>query len=351
MNMATIKDIAKKMNLGVSTVSMALNNNPKISEATRKDVMRVARDLGYVKNGLAADLQRGRSNLILVVVDDASRPYFSRFINIVQKRVTQYGFDLLITTTFTHHPETAKRYISEHRGAGALIFTMNIDDDFIRQYANADFPIYVFGRNVYDCDHVYDRKADSGHYYDNGYLSTKYLINQGFKNIAFVRVILNTLGTTRRFEGYLQALNESEIEYDEELVFDCNPLDGQSFYDIGYNVTKLIIAKKKNKNIEAVYYYDDSLALGGMRCFHEANIQVPEMISIIGNGNFDYSSYSVPALTTVGNTSYETIYNYAVDVIVAAIENRAIEEIDSQYQESLEQSKEVVFERETVANK
>lgn len=347
--MATIKDIAKKMNLGVSTVSMALNNNPRISQATRQEVMRVANEMGYVKNWLAADLQGGRNNLILVIVDDASRPYFSRFIDIVQNRIAYHGFDLLISTTFNNHLETAKRYLSQNRGAGAIVFTMQIDDDFINKCANEEFPIYVFGREVDGNDNVYCQKEVS--YYLSGYLSTNYLIGQGFKRIAYVRQVLSTLGTPRRFEGYLKALAENGIAFDEGIVFDVNRDNGKNIYDNGYLVTEEIIKNIHNKKIDAVFYSNDSLALGGLKCFSDAAVNVPEDISVIGYGDLPYSRFLSPTLSTVGSPDYMSVYNYGVDILVKAINNEDTSSVDEYYRELLLNAREIVYERGSVRRK
>ncbi len=202
--MSTIKDIAKKLNLGVSTVSMAINNNPKIKEETRKLVHETARELGYVKNGLAADLQQGRSNLILLVVEDAARPFFANVIDIVQRQLNKYDFDLLISTTYKNHTSTAKKYISEHRAAGAIVFTMSIDNNYITQYASSDFPVFVLGRHIigdhtYCLTHFFEELGIK--YKPPGYLATDYLNKRGFENIAFVFGALHTLGTVRKLEG------------------------------------------------------------------------------------------------------------------------------------------------------
>lgn len=339
--MATIKDIAKKMNLGISTVSMALNDNPKISIDTRNRVLAVARDLGYVKNGFAADLQKGRSNLILLVIDDASRPFFARTINAVQKQVAKYDFDLLICTTFENHVGTAKRYISEHRAAGAIVYTMNIDDEFLKTYASEEFPIFVLGR------HVNDENVKSVPKPKNpkpmGLLATQYLIDKGFKRIAFVKGALNTLGTVRRFEGYLKGLADSNIPFDENIIFVAE----DSSYESGYAVTTDMIKKIKELKIEAVYYANDDIAIGGLRSLLDHGINVPNDISIIGHNNLPHSKLIIPALTTV--YSDQTIEpTYAVDYIVAKILNKDTKEIDAEYIEKISNNPEKVIERETV---
>ena len=343
--MATIKDIAKKMNLGVSTVSMALSGNERINVETRKKILKVAKEMGYVKNGLAADLQKGgRSNLILVVVEDASRPFFARFLDIVQRRVAEWGYDLLISTTFHNHTSTAKRYISEHRGAGALVFTNKLEDEFLELYANEDFPIYVLGRQV-ACTEYFLSDIQPLEYI--GDINVKYLAKQGFTKIAFVRTVLNTLGTVRKFEGYLQGLKASNIEYREDLVFDVY----KSNFDSGYEITKELIDKVKNKEIEAVYYADDEVAIGGLHCFLDSGMRVPDDVSIIGHGNLPASKMTIPQLTTCFNSDMECDYLYAIDKMVSLLRKEDTHKIDEYYQNRINNSKETIIERGTVLKK
>lgn len=339
--MATIKDIAKKMNLGVSTVSMALNDNPKISIDTRNKVLAVARDLGYVKNGFAADLQKGRSNLILLVVDDASRPFFARIINAVQKQVARYNFDLLICTTFENHTITAKKYISEHRAAGAIVYTMNIEDEFLKTYASEDFPVFVLGRYVADENVKSVVKPENPE--PLGLLATQYLIDKGFRRIAFVKAALNTLGTVRRFEGYLKGLAKNNIPFDEDIVFAAE----DSSYESGYSVTTSMIEKLEPLKIDAIFYANDDIAIGGLRSLLDHGINVPKDISIIGHNDLPHSKLLIPALTSVyGDQTIEP--TYAVDYIVAKILNKETESIDKKYLEKIKNNPEKIVERETV---
>ena len=105
--MVSIKDIAKELNIGVSTVSMALNDHPRISEKTRQLVHEKAREMKYVKSGAAVDLQKRKTNLILLVLYDASRSFFSEFIKHMQIATGDCGYDFLICTTYGGHRGTA----------------------------------------------------------------------------------------------------------------------------------------------------------------------------------------------------------------------------------------------------
>lgn len=340
--MATIKDIAKKLNLGVSTVSMALNDSPRIKASTKEKVLETAKELGYIRNGLAADLQQGRSNLILLVVEDASRPFFSAVIDEVQKRVAYHNFDLLISTTFKGHAKTAEKYISEHRAAGAIVFTMNIDNDFINRYASKDFPIFLIGRPIegqYTKSMPYDDVIDF-----TGYKATQYLIDKGYKDIAFVFGALDTLGSIRKLEGYLRALSDNNIEINEDLLFYAD----DSQFESGYVATQQLIPLIKEKKLDSIVYGNDDIAIGGLNCLKDAGLNVPNDVAIIGCTNLPMSTMIKPALTTIGGSDRSLSYQYAVDYLVCQILGQDINEIEEKYKLRIDKYEEVVFERETV---
>lgn len=333
--MATIKDIARELNIGVSTVSMALNGNQRINEETRQKVLAKAKELNYVKNGIAVDLQRKSTNLILLVVDDASRPFFSRTINAVQRKISEYGYDLLIATTFNGHIETAKRYISERRADGVIVFTNRIEDEDVLRYACKDMPIFVIGRYVKG-DYVYSEPLIND---VQGEEVVNYFYQKGYRKIAFVKALPHTLGTIRRFKGYQRALANHHLEYNEEIVFSANG----SEYEDGYRITKEII--KKIDQIDAIFYSNDDIAIPGVKCLIDHGIQVPERVSVIGYNDLPYSKLVTPALTTV--TTCQTTTSYAVDVLVAAIRNEDVDTIMKQYVGELDKICERIIVRET----
>ena len=336
--MVTIKDIAKKLNLGVSTVSMALNGNSKIKEETRTLVLNAAKELGYVKNWLAVDLQQGHSQLILLVVEDASRPFFSKVIDFIQRRVAYHNFDLLITTTYLKHDHTAKKYISEHRAAGAIIYTMNIDDDFILQYASPDFPIVVMGREIKG-DYVTSLPK-----FNKTCTITEYFISHGFHKIALVLGALDTLGSIRRLENYLQSLDNAHICIDENKMFYAEA----STYEAGYEVTKTMIEYIRQGDIDSIVYANDDIAIGGLLCLNAHGIKVPDDVSIIGGTNLLQSKIVTPALSTLGSNDETLSYHYAVDYLVAAILKNDTSVVEQKYEERFKNLKEVIIERETV---
>ncbi len=311
--MASIKDIAKKLNLAVSTVSMALNNNPTISTETKKIVIATAKEMNYVKNGIAVDLQRKKTNTILLVVEDASRAYFSTFISEFQKDIAEYEYDLLISTTYQGNMKTALRYISESRVDGAVVFTKTIPDDFLKQYASESLPIVVVGRKI-TSENLYSVYGDS---LKSAKLITKYLIEQGHKKIAFMKGSGTTIGSSTRYRGFKETLKKFGL-LDDHIFIDAK----ESTFKAGYDATKELI--KINSDIDAIFYANDDIAFGGMEALLEEGIRIPEDVSIVGSNNLPLAKYVKPSLTTTyGNQ--DLMAKESVSMLMKALKKEIIE--------------------------
>lgn len=311
--MASIKDIASELGIGVSTVSMALNGNEKISKKTRELVKETAEKMNYVKNGIAVDLQRKRTNTILLVVEDAGRSYFSKFIGEFQKYISQYNYDLLIATTYKGNTTTALRYISEKRVDGVVVFTNKILDEVLTRYSSKNFPIVALNRQL-SGESLYSVIMENK---EGGRKITKYLIEKGHKKIAFIKGDSKTIGAMLRYEGFDECINSNGI------ADKCTFIDAkETTENAGYNATLEVI---KNKvDVDAIFYSSDELALGGIRALNEVKINIPEEISVVGYNDLELSKYTKPPLTTVKadiNMAAE-----AAKLIVKALENDTIKD-------------------------
>lgn len=337
--MATIKDIAKALNIGVSTVSMALNDHPKISEETKALVKMKANELRYKRSGTAIDLQKRSTNIILLVVEDASRPFFAEVIGYIQEEIANFDYNLIVSTTFKGHSQTAKKFISEHRVDGVIVFTDQITDDFIKLYASSDFPIFLLGRYL-DYPNVFS--FNSSVLRRDGYELTNYLIRMGHKRIAFVKSNAHGLGSSRRLQGYKEGLIENNIPYNEDLIFS---VDGNNFSS-GYMVTHNSIIPNIN-DIDAVFYSNDEMAIGALSAFKDAKIDVPKQISIVGYSNIRMSYLINPTLTTM-EMGIDIQSKIAVRILIDALSTQDDSIIKLKYESELKTFCMFICERETV---
>ncbi|MGZ7442304.1 LacI family DNA-binding transcriptional regulator [Paenibacillus sp. TH7-28] len=292
--MATIKDIAKLLDISVSAVSMALNDSPEIGEKTKIKVREAAKQLNYVRNGSAIDLQRKKTNVVLLITDNPTRPYFTDSLTVVQNELMMKNIDLVIITANDKHRGTAERFISENRADAVICMSKFISDEFVNLYANKSMPIFVMGRapelianeNAVNVALDYERVGED---------ITEYLIAKGHRKIAFVRGSKTSVGTSYRYKGYLRTLKRYQLTLDKELIFEARGSD----YDHGYGVTEKIIRKIASGQVDAIFYATDDLAVGGLQKLLENGIAVPEDVSIVGYNNYPISRMVTPPITTV----------------------------------------------------
>lgn len=272
--MTTIKDIANALGIGVSTVSMALNDNPKISQKTRDKVKAKAEEMKFVKNTSAANLRTNKTNLILLVINDASLSFFSNQIKIIQKEVSKHGYDLLISTTFEGHDETAKKYLSEHRADGAIIQTVTLTKEQLQKYASEDFPILSL--NGYTGENLIGVRRNKLPFFEKG---LDYLLEHGHKRFAFIKGSPYSNGTIGKYAGFIKAIEMYNIPSDNYSVFDANG----SHLEDGYAITNKLIPYLKN--FDVLIYSNCEIATGGLQCLQDNYIEVPKDISLLGIGS------------------------------------------------------------------
>ncbi len=340
MDMVSIKDIAKELNMGVSTVSMALNDNPRISEKTRQLVHEKAREMKYVKSGAAVDLQKKKTNLILLVLYDASRSFFSEVIKRLQTATGEFGYDFLISTTYGGHHGTAERYIRERRSDAVIVFTKTIDDNLLTECASASFPIFVLGHEA-RTDNPYVRSF----FYppESGPLEIcEYLIGKGHRRIGFVTGFAESYGTIRSMNGFRLSMKQHGLAVDETLLFDS----GGSQWEDGYRIAEEQILSRVD-DMDALIFSNDDIAVGALRCFREHGVAIPERLSVAGQHNIPASVTSDPPLTTTTTISEDAnMYLRLVECLDSYIQGKPDLELAGRLQKLQDRTE--VVERETV---
>jgi len=292
--MSTMKDVAKAANVALSTVSLALRNDPKVKEVTRRRILEVARELQYRPNGIARDLKTRRTDTICILLHDLGGPFYSELIRGVQDVATSRGYNTIASGSLGGRNGSAVRLMSEHRVDGVIVLAPDVDDDIIIQSAAEDLPVVVLDRDL-TADFVYSVRVDNE---QGGYLVTRHLLEMGHQRIVFVSGPADTLDAELRYRGYLKAMREFSAP--ESKRFDYN---GQFTEQGGYTVGKVLGAQSELP--DAVFASNDEMALGILRAFEEKGIRVPEDVALAGFDNIRIAQYVRPPLTTVQQPMYE----------------------------------------------
>lgn len=292
----TIKDIAKMAGVSINTVSRALNNKPDVSEETKKKILKIAKELGYVRNFTASSLRQKQTKTVGVVIADSSNPFYAEVLKGIESAARKYGYQIILMNTdrIYKREEEAIRILLERRVDGLLISPVQDKNDDIKYLVDKGTPLVIVGR------HFDDIKVDEIHSDEikGGYIATKHLINRGCRKILMISGFLFKSAARMRLEGYKKALEESRLDYDEEYVI-ISDIDMKDGYNAVYK------AKKKGLVFDGIFCYNDIMAFGAMKALKELGYKIPGDVAIIGYDDIMFSSLVCPSLTTIRIKKFE----------------------------------------------
>ncbi|NLL77390.1 MAG: LacI family transcriptional regulator [Clostridiales bacterium] len=297
----TIKDIAKRCGVGISTVSRAINNHPDINPETKNMIMEVIRTTGFVPNNSARNLKRIDAKSIAVLVKGITNPLFSDMIKIIEEETQKKKYSLVLKHVEYYEDEVdvALELVKEKRLRG-IIFLGGYFYHSKEKIGNLTVP-YIFStigtavpedmsRALYSSIAVDDKKES--------YAITSYLIGLGHKDIAIISAEseINSIGQLR-LEGYRDALKKAGIAFNKNLVR-CVEEDIEHYsMENGYITAKKLI--ESGEKFTAIFATADILAVGACRALLEAGLRIPEDVSVAGYDGIDVGKYYNPAITTI----------------------------------------------------
>ncbi|TVP87405.1 MAG: LacI family transcriptional regulator [Alkalicoccus sp.] len=310
--MATIKDVAKRAGVAVSTASYALNGTKKMKQETKERVFQAAKELQYQKNGVAMDLKKSRTKTIALILSDLTGPFYSELIRGVQEEVLEKKYDLLVCSSYGNESSTAAKFLREKRADGVILLAHNIPDSFILESVRPGFPIIVLDRILPDKEALTSITVDN---YKGGYEATKHLLEEGAGSVACIHGPLNSSDSQERVAGYEQALQDFGLKKDSKWI-----LNGSFTHEGGYQATKILL--NQGDLPDAVFYANDEMAIGGLEALKETKLNIPEDIAIIGFDDIQLAPYLQPPLTTMRHPKYE-MGKLASHVIFQVLEGHA----------------------------
>lgn len=312
--MVTIKDVAKQAGVSVATVSRVLNKDKVVKKDTVEKVISAIEKTGYTPNLLGRQLRKSRTDKILALIPSISNQFYSKIISAMEKVARNRGYTLMISMSHgdlkierIHMEMAASRSID-----GIIFFSSEINREEMDKFS-ASFPV------VQCCEYIEGSKTDIVSI-DNkkaAYDAVCYLVEKGYKKIAFFGVKEKYYSAYLRELGYSKALSEMGIELTEEYIFH----EGYSYPD-GAAMAKKIIATDSGKRPDAIFCISDSIAMGAIKTFDSAGMNIPGDIAIMGFDNTSVSKIFCPAISTVSQPQKD-IGETAMKLIIQRMENRA----------------------------
>lgn len=296
----TIKDIAKQCGVGISTVSRAINNHPDINPKTRKMVMQVIEETGFIPNNSARNLKRTDAKCIAVLVKGITNPFFSSMIQIIEEETQKNKYALVLRHVEAQEDEidVALELEKEKRLRG-IVFLGGRFTHSEEKLEKLKVP-FIFSTIGIDISDSIDRIEFSNITVDDKLESekmTEYLLSLGHRQIAFVTERPEESIGRRRIEGYREAFIKRGLAVPEQLICYVQEEVDHFSMENGYLTAKNLL--KSEEYITAIYAASDALAIGVCRAVLESGKRIPEDISVAGYDGIELGEYYNPKLTTI----------------------------------------------------
>ncbi|MGE5682237.1 MAG: LacI family DNA-binding transcriptional regulator [Bacillota bacterium] len=311
---STLKDIAEKTGVSVSTVSRVLHDKSKkykISPETQIKVKQAAKESGYRVNALARGLRAQKTYEIGIVVPDISNPFFSAIIKSIAGELRKSGYSIIVYDSDENIAveRSAIRSLLEKRIDGMIVASVGQDFSHIQKIRDSNIPFVLIDR----CSDDLDVDLVSVNNFQGSLLAVNHLISKGHRRIAFIQGLPGTYANETRLQGYKCALQNAGIPIDESLIAG-NDFRSQN----GYLQTKELIRLQDPPT--AIFTAGDLIALGALEACEELNINVPGNLSLVTFDDPFFASYLSPALSAVEQPIVK-IAETAVEILYDKIKN------------------------------
>ncbi|UGU14316.1 LacI family transcriptional regulator [Sinomicrobium kalidii] len=299
MSQVTLKDIASILGVSVTTVSKALKDYPDISSETKHAVKLLADKLNYKPNIHAVTLRSNQSKTIGVILPKVDHQFFAETINGIISEANIHGYQVIVLFSDESMTTEEKQVdlLLEKRVDGILMSLANETNryDHLHKVVKNHVPLVLFDKitRQVNCSKVIidDEKA--------AYKAVEHLVKTGCRKIALFGGPKFPSNYNSRLKGYRKALEDHGIPPDDSLVYICHDL---SIAEGRENAEKLL---KAHPDTDGIFCITDHIALGAISYLNDANIAIPDDVSIIGFSNWLVTPYIKPHLSTVDQPSVQ----------------------------------------------
>ena len=318
----TIRDVARRLNLSITTVSRALDGYKDVAEDTRQQVIRTAREMGYVPNQAARQLRRRRSDTIGYIlpadVPRFSDPFFSEFIAGLGDEASSRGYDLLVSTSPPDSPieqRAYERWTHSRKVDGMVLNRIRLHDWRVKYLSQAKFPFVTLERTL-DDDEYPSVEVQGRKWFQT---LVEHLISLGHQRIAYVGTSANLKIQDDRYGGYCDALRAHGKHIDPDLVIEENlTTEG------GYRAASHLLALPAPPT--AIACVDDVTAIGVLHAAHDYDRSVGNDLAVTGFDGVEGFKHTRPPLTTINQPVYQ-IARQMVQMLTSLIAGQRLENL------------------------
>jgi LacI family transcriptional regulator len=291
-NAVAIGDIAKTLGISITTVSFILNGKAKekrISDALAQRVMKLVNEVGYVPNHLAKSLRTGKTNIIGLIVEDISNPFFANVARLIEENANKRGYKIFYCSSENNTEKTKEliKVFQERQVDGYIITPAKGIEKEVASLLASKAKVVLFDRYLPDLDTNYVVIDNLG----GAYNGVKHLIDQGYERIGIVTIESGQTQMKERLEGYKKAVAEYGLKTYIKKVRFCNDAE---------ELTKKILAfLQANTELDAVFFATNYLGISGLNAIRTMNMEISSRFGIVSFDDHDLFRLFSPAITVV----------------------------------------------------
>lgn len=293
----TIKDIAKTLEISVSTVSRALKDHPDISPATKNMVKAFAEKVNYRPNALALSLRQSKTFTIGIIIPEIVHHFFSSVISGIEELAYASGYKVIIcqSNEDCEREKVVLQALLDSRVDGILVSLSKTTRDFkhFQALLEDEIPIVFFDRVSLEL--ATDRVVADD--FEGARIATNHLINIGRTNILHLAGPQNLLIGANRKNGYLEALKERNVPVNEDFILHCD--SREDTLELQPKILELA------PHINGIFAVNDTTAITAMQILQRNGYRIPEDIAVVGFGDGPNADIAYPSLTTVEQKGFE----------------------------------------------
>ncbi len=300
--MASIKDVAKKAGVSISTVSRTMSDHNSISDKTKKKVWKVIKDLQYSPNAMAQSLSNSRSyNITLLVNIDDVRSFNNIFFYEMMHGIESVVYEKEYSLTIANVNDDEKygfvfdKIVRSKKTDGLILPAAIFKEEWIDELKTMGIPYVLIGE-VSESDEdlfwvdINNKKA--------GIQATKHLLEKKCKKIAYIGYEEKNTFNKRRLEGFESVMNKKGFSDNEYII-----IKGEKTKEEGYRIANILL--EEDAMADGIICADSYLVLGLLQCFKEKSIKVPEEVKVISFDSPQIAELSYPKITTVDADVFE----------------------------------------------
>ncbi|TDQ18632.1 LacI family transcriptional regulator [Algoriphagus boseongensis] len=316
LEQATIKDIARELNVSSSTVSRALKDYPGISDETKRKVKELAEKMNYRPNAIALSLRKSRSFTIGVIIPEVVHFFFSTVISGIEEVAFSRGYNVILTQTnekLAREKSSVDTMLSNQIDGFLVSYSKETTDfNHFSRLLDQGFPIVFFDR-VPEIEDSVNVVVDD---FKGSYEASKHLILQGYRRIYHISGPVQLKISKERLRGYQAALEDHGIKFENSWVIECPRGDENEAKEI-----TLEILKTNSEKPDAFFCHNDMAAVGVMMACKEMGLKIPQDIGVVGFSNWQFCTMLDPSLSSVAQPGFK-MGAKATEILLDIIEKK-----------------------------